>query len=92
MAVRAIPLLQGVSRRLQALEEKGFLYSKSFLAFVSFKIKKKKVKPNPKYPLHKSTFVSIVFKVGIGFNHTLETSTQQTFTLSSFLNSTFVMQ
>lgn len=41
MAVRAIPLLQGVSRRLQALEEKGFLYSKSFLAFVSFKKKKK---------------------------------------------------
>lgn len=75
MAVRAIPLLQGVSRRLQALEEKGFLYSKSFLAFVSFK-KIKKVKPNPKYPLHKSTFVSIVFKVGTGFNHTLETSTQ----------------
>lgn len=45
MAVRAIPLLQGVSRRLQALEEKGFLYSKSFLAFVSFK-KKKKEKSN----------------------------------------------
>lgn len=39
MAVRAIPLLQGLSRRLQALEEKGFLYSKSFLAFVSFKKK-----------------------------------------------------
>lgn len=36
MAVRAIPLLQGASRRLQALEEKVFLYNKYFLAFVSF--------------------------------------------------------
>lgn len=45
MAVRAIPLLQGVRRRLQALEEKGFLYSRSFLAFVSFKKKKTQIKP-----------------------------------------------
>lgn len=74
MAVRAIPLLQGVRRRLQALEEKGFLYSRSFLAFVSFK--KKKLKSNPKYPFHKSTFISIIFKVGTGFNHTLEPGTQ----------------
>lgn len=76
------PPAPSCKQRTIGFRRKRLLYSKIFLALVSFKLKKKeyqKQKNSPKN-FYKNTFVPAIFKVATGFNHVLETSMQEIFT------------